>query len=70
MIISVIAVYILSVGPVAWMRVHVFNGLEWWNIWAFNAVSVFYYPLELILPESGPIDDLFLWYLNLWVETA
>lgn len=55
-------VYVLSIGPAAWMQQHGFvNGA------ALQVYAVVYYPLSLIVIYVPGFRPFMEWYLPLWI---
>ena len=50
--------YVLSIGPAAWIASR--------NPAMINAVEIFYFPLSLLARWFSPIRDFLEWYMELW----
>lgn len=61
---AMIVLYVLSIGPAIWLVVNLMKHPDP----GFDVIEAVYYPLEWIIPDTGPLSDLLNQYVELWLD--
>ena len=57
--------YVLSIGPFAWIAIIIIP--DSYTSTAFEAFFIVYTPVIWLAKESNLFNELYLWYLDLWL---